>query len=642
MGKRLLIAFAAFLLVWSGCFGAESSVSLAQVQAAFEKPIAAHPRLLLHDDECKQLGERIQENPRMQAYLDALIEKADSICRQEPVERVLEGRRLLGVSRRCLDRVFTLSMVYRLTQKQQYLERAEQEMLAAAAFSDWNPSHFLDVAEMTTALAIGYDWLYQDLPETSRKTICESIQQKGLAPSLKSNGWLRNNNNWNQVCNGGMTLGALAIYEDDPDLAQQFVHRAVNSVPLAMRACEPDGAYPEGPGYWEYGTSYNVLLIAALDSVFGTDFGLSAYPGFIKTADYMLHVTGPTGLFFNYPDSGSKKPFSPTSFWFAGCYDKPYLVWNEYRVWERLKQDNLRELVKDRFAPLLLCWFANSPPEPREKCWMGQGINSVAMFRSSWTDQDAVFLAIKGGSPGAPHGHMDVGSFVLDAQGVRWGIDLGPENYNKIESRGMNLWSRVQAAQRWTIFRYNNLSHNTLVVDGQYQQVSGHAPIVRYSDDPDFSHVVIDMSSVYDGQLKQVYRGAALMPSGKVLIQDDIEGIDRPVTVRWAMVTGAKVLIQSPRQAVLEQDGKKLLVRVVSDTPAQLTIYSTEPKAEWDAPNPGRRMIGFEVELAAAQKQSIGVLMTPGNKDDSDIHLRPVLSWSDELDEIPGGVGSKE
>ena len=31
-------------------------------------------------------------------------------------------------------------------------------MLTAARFEDWNPSHFLDVAEMTFALAIGYDW----------------------------------------------------------------------------------------------------------------------------------------------------------------------------------------------------------------------------------------------------------------------------------------------------------------------------------------------------------------------------------------------------------------------------------------------------------------------------------------------------
>ena len=41
-------------------------------------------------------------------------------------------------------------------------ERLEEEMLAAAGFSDWNPGSFLDVAEMTTALAIGYDWLHDD------------------------------------------------------------------------------------------------------------------------------------------------------------------------------------------------------------------------------------------------------------------------------------------------------------------------------------------------------------------------------------------------------------------------------------------------------------------------------------------------
>ena len=30
-------------------------------------------------------------------------------------------------------------------------------MLAIAQFADWNPSHFLDVAEMTMGMAIGYD-----------------------------------------------------------------------------------------------------------------------------------------------------------------------------------------------------------------------------------------------------------------------------------------------------------------------------------------------------------------------------------------------------------------------------------------------------------------------------------------------------
>ncbi len=51
-----------------------------------------------------------------------------------------------------------------MTGDPQFKDRAEQEMLGVAAFPDWNPPHFLDVGEMTTAMAIGYDWLYDVLP----------------------------------------------------------------------------------------------------------------------------------------------------------------------------------------------------------------------------------------------------------------------------------------------------------------------------------------------------------------------------------------------------------------------------------------------------------------------------------------------
>ena len=56
-----------------------------------------------------------------------------------------------------------------MTGDKRYALRAQKEMIAAAAFDDWNPSHFLDVAEMTTALAFGYDWLYDELDPQARE-----------------------------------------------------------------------------------------------------------------------------------------------------------------------------------------------------------------------------------------------------------------------------------------------------------------------------------------------------------------------------------------------------------------------------------------------------------------------------------------
>jgi hypothetical protein len=117
------------------------------------------------------------------------------------VERILIGRRLLDKSREALRRVFYLSYAYRMTNDAKYLNRSEKELLTVLAFSDWNPSHFLDVAEMTMATAIGYDWLFNSLSESSRKIIREAIIEKGLKQSLdpKYNSWLEASHNWNQL-----------------------------------------------------------------------------------------------------------------------------------------------------------------------------------------------------------------------------------------------------------------------------------------------------------------------------------------------------------------------------------------------------------------------------------------------------------
>ncbi len=68
----------------------------------------------------------------------------------------------------------------------------------------------------------------------------------------------------------------MAVYEDQPALARTVINRAIDSVVLPMEDYAPDGAYPEGYGYWDFGTSFNVVLLGALEKLFGQDFGLSA------------------------------------------------------------------------------------------------------------------------------------------------------------------------------------------------------------------------------------------------------------------------------------------------------------------------------------------------------------------------------
>ena len=185
--------------------------SLAQVsRITAVKQLPNHPRILLLPGEEASIQKAIANDATWRKVHQIILLACEGAMTQPPVERIQIGRRLLDKSRECLGRVFYLSYAWRMTREEKYLKRAEKELLAVSAFSDWNPSHFLDVAEMTMAAAIGYDWLYSALAESSRTRIKEAILEKGIRPSFNSrhNNWLKAPHNWNQVCNAGMTFGA--------------------------------------------------------------------------------------------------------------------------------------------------------------------------------------------------------------------------------------------------------------------------------------------------------------------------------------------------------------------------------------------------------------------------------------------------
>ncbi len=392
------------------------------------RQIQEHPRLLLNRGAEKEIQEAIAKNPEFQE-IDAYIRRmSDRVLQQEPVTFQKKGKRLLAVSREALTRLYYLSYSYRITKDPKYLQRAEKELHAVCDFESWNPSHFLDVGEMCMAVAIAYDWLYADLQEQTKIKVRTAILEKAIAPSYekKYNGFLTTYNNWNSVCNAGLVYGALAIMEDEREQSIAVIERALTSNQLPLKAYGPDGNYPEGPSYWNYGTTFQVMLSAALESALGSDHGLSKSPGFMETAYYMLFTTGPSGYYFNYSDCGRAVEGSPSMFWFASKLDDPSLIYQEMDLIHKGRYTNAKG---DRTLPNVLIFgrrlVLSKIKAPVKKMFTGHGITPVSIVRTTWETGGGKYLGIKGGSGSAPHAHMDQGTFVYDIGHLWWAMDLG-------------------------------------------------------------------------------------------------------------------------------------------------------------------------------------------------------------------------
>jgi len=570
----------------------------------------AHPRLLATVETWRAVRERRPTDPLYDAFAAQAIRQAETAASLPPITRVMVGRRLLDTSREALRRLGLHAAAYHLSGDSRFVEAARREMLAAANFSDWNPSHFLDTAEMTAALAIGYDWLHEALDEETRARVRAALVRHGLQPALSDDPELffyRARNNWNQVCLGGLALGALAIAEDEPELAREILSRARRCIVNGLSPYAPDGVYPEGPGYWDYGTSYQVLLIEAVRTALGTDWDMPAAEGFLASSDFIVHMTGPTGLFFNFADSGARASFNPVLLWFARERRAAYLGAGAVRrIQQSLEKPGWP--WKERTGVFTLLWW---PPtdltagEPPTSFWHGRGANPVAAWRTAWNEPNATYVAIKGGGAAVNHGHMDAGSFVLDAGGVRWAEDLERQDYHSLEKAGVRLWDGRPGGQRWEVFRLNNHSHNTLTIDGQLHRADALATFTR----ADAEGAEIDLSPVFHGQATRVRRAIRWKGVEGVEIEDRLEGVRPGGDVRWALVTGAAANVGAGTIR-LSQGGRGLDIVFDADR-LRPAIESVEKPGGFNEENPGRRRIELHAKADAKGEAVIRVTLKP-------------------------------
>ena len=394
---------------------------------------------------------------------------------------------------------------------------------------------------MSLGVAIGYDWLYDVLKPATKKKVEETLVKYAFE-TAEGRSFYNEVNNWNQICNSGLVTAALAIWETNPELCKAMVSKSIESNKGALKACySPDGAFPEGSTYWKYGTESQCMMISALETALGSDFGMCSAEGFDMTADYQIHSIGPTLKRFNYSDCDETLGSNPALMFFATRFNKPYLL-----IYERQAIEN-DGYVNNYSLFFGLACIARSGiseiPVPPDNVLSGKGDTPVARMRTGWGEKD-LYLGIKGGKGAGPHGHMDSGNFVFDAYGYRWASDYGAPPYDKLEAFFIrqgggesDLWDMGPESKRWDIFPYNNKAHNTITINDSKFDVNSFTPLTAVEDTPSKMSATFDITSCYFGNVQSAVRTAAIVDKAYLEVRDNLKGGSKPARVRWTLVT---------------------------------------------------------------------------------------------------------
>ncbi len=617
--KRLVLSILTLAMFTSIAYAAPVPPSPDAVLATLKK---GHPRLMMTDERLAEIQSMRKTDNILDGYIGEVLTKAEKDLGLPALEHKLVGPRLLSVSRECMRRVYSLGLAWRLTGDERFAKALESNLLTVAAFPDWNPSHFLDTAEMSHAVGVGYDWLYGWLSTDSREKIRKGLTTLGLDPGVAAykgeaswRWWIESYHNWNQVCNAGLSVGALAVAESDPEYAKVIIPSAVESMPRALATYGPDGAWPEGPGYWHYASRYTAFGLCAMRTALGTDFGLSQIEGLSVTGAFPVFTTGPTGLYVNFADSGERatRRCMTTLFWMARTFDKPFYSDAEHAMAEKYGAQ-----------PLHVVWYA--PPSGKsydsQLDRLFKGSVELAVFRSAWYDPEALFVGFKAGYNQVNHGHLDLGNFELDALGIRWARDLGSDDYNLPD-----YWGHDKDATRWTYYRLNSFSHNVVILNGENQDVIAESKFVAFGSKKDSAFGVVDVSTAYAPHSTKSLRGVKIVEGRRaVLVQDEFD-LSAATDVAWGMTTDADIAPDGA-SATLRQDGKECMVKIVEPAAAVFTVESAE-QAPPQKRNKGVSRLMIRTKAGAGPCR-IAVLFMPVWKDGAykgTVSVKPLSEW---------------
>lgn len=538
----------------------------------------SHPRLILDSDRINTIRNYINTYPQMKEWYDSIKKGAEKLLTSALYTYKADSYSgILGISQSARAQIPQLAFIYLIEGDEAYAKRAYEQLDAVVNFPDWYPYRGLDTAEMTTAVGIGYDWLYNYMTPEQRTNIKNGLIKNGLSVSMEDytgeytyfheNGRSRSTywanlgdapHNWVWVCNNGALIGAMAIADEEPELSSKTISYALENWGKALRYLAPDGVWTEGPMYNNWMLLCMTSAFSSLENTFGTSYGLLDMPGiteFPRFNNSFISTVAP----FNF---GNVEPTYGNTNSVGAFYMASYSG--------DVQMAQLRKYAIDTYEGINIGLYDFIYAEPE---YLNPGVPSVKdevykmpdglsmfMFRSNPVSLNSVNIAATADNC-MMYAQADMGSYIIDAYGTRFACDMGKANYD-------GVW--------FDQYRNRAEGHNVVLINPDTSPgfaVGTLGSMERIEYDNDQAYAIYDLSNYYKDNATSAKRGYQLTDNrDRIIIQDEIK-TEAPSEMYWFMHTACDIEIaEDGKSAVIKGDVKDMHVRMDSNVDAVFTV----------------------------------------------------------------------
>jgi len=524
----------------------------------------ARPRLWLGPDALNAFTEQVRKDPEHCGWATFYEKSVVPWLEREIIKELppYPGNvRVADVWRKnyilCQEVIYAirhLAIAGRVLNDDKLLDRAKDWLLAVAA---WNPkgttSHtYTDewAFRITTALAWGYDWLFDHLTEEERESVRSALTIR--AEEIADHVMYRANihlfpydSHAVRALSATLTPACIALLDDEPKAEGWLNH----TLDFLFTVYSPwggrDGGWAEGPHYWMTGMAY-LTEAANLIRNF-SDLDLYQRPFFQRTGDFPLYTKAPGTRRACFGDDSTMGdlPCLKVGYnlrQFAGVTGNGYYQW----YFDEVKQQdpgtemafynygwwdlNFDELVYQHDFPKV---ESNPPSElPRVKWFRDVGWAAIQLSMDD--PQKHIQFLLKSSPYGSvSHSHGDQGAFQMSAFGEDLAIQSG--HYIAFNSTMHREWRR------------QTRSKNAVLIDskGQYAgadkvlAMQAKGKILEAEERDDHIYLRADATPAYaaiNPDVRLSEREVYFVHDSYFVIVDRIEA-EHPVTIDWLIHT---------------------------------------------------------------------------------------------------------